>query len=170
VVSGQVLRSRPFLLFWTARALSSLGYQMIAVVVGWQIYDLTRSALYLGLSLDLFAVLLGGATALLPVYARDILRTGPVGLGLLRAAPAVGALLTSAALARATAAAAGRTHHVRGGDRVRPRDNRVRGLAMIAISPAKSLRSAAHKPRRRGISSAKPSSDATPSSADRGVH
>jgi hypothetical protein len=168
VVSGQVLRSRPFLLFWTARALSSLGYQMIAVVVGWQIYDLTRSALYLGLSLDLFAVLLGGATALLPVYARDILRTGPVGLGLLRAAPAVGALLTSAALARATAAAAGRTHHVR--DRVRPRDNRVRGLAMIAISPAKSLRSAAHKPRRRAISSAKPSSDATPSPADRGVH
>jgi hypothetical protein len=145
---------------------------MIAVVVGWQIYDLTRSALYLGLSLDLFAVLLGGATALLPVYARDILRTGPVGLGLLRAAPAVGALLTSAALARATAAAAGRTHHVRGGDRVRPRDNRVRGLAMIAISPAKSLRSrsAAHKPRRRAISSAKPSSDATPSPADRGVH
>ena len=43
-------------------------------------------------SLDLFAVLLGGATALLPIYARDILHTGPVGLGFLRAAPAVGAL------------------------------------------------------------------------------
>lgn len=46
-------------------------------------------------SLDLFAVLLGGATALLPIYARDILHTGPAGLGLLRAAPAVGALIVS---------------------------------------------------------------------------
>ena len=46
-------------------------------------------------SLDLFAVLLGGATALLPIYARDILHTGPEGLGLLRSAPAVGALLMS---------------------------------------------------------------------------
>jgi MFS family permease len=52
------------------------------------------------ISLDLFAVLLGGATALLPVYARDILHTTPVGLGVLRAAPAVGALLTSFVLAR----------------------------------------------------------------------
>ncbi len=45
------------------------------------------------ISLDLFAVLLGGATALLPVYARDILDVGPAGLGLLRGAPAVGAML-----------------------------------------------------------------------------
>ena len=45
--------------------------------------------------LDLFAVLLGGATALLPVYARDILHAGPQGLGHLRAAPAVGATLTA---------------------------------------------------------------------------
>jgi MFS family permease len=45
------------------------------------------------ISLDLFAVLLGGATALLPVYARDILHVGPIGLGLLRSAPAVGACL-----------------------------------------------------------------------------
>ena len=51
-------------------------------------------------SLDLFAVLLGGATALLPIYARDILHTGPVGLGLLRAAPAVGSLVMSLALMR----------------------------------------------------------------------
>lgn len=51
-------------------------------------------------SLDLFAVLLGGATALLPIYARDILHVGPQGLGLLRAAPAVGALLMSLVLAR----------------------------------------------------------------------
>ncbi|MFS0828849.1 MFS transporter [Pseudomonas phoenicis] len=52
------------------------------------------------ISLDLFAVLLGGATALLPVFAKDILFTGPMGLGLLRSAPAVGALLMSLWLAR----------------------------------------------------------------------
>ena len=47
------------------------------------------------ISLDLFAVLLGGATALLPIYARDILMIGPWGLGLLRTAPAIGALSLS---------------------------------------------------------------------------
>lgn len=52
-----------------------------------------REPVILGaLSLDLFAVLFGGATALLPIYARDILLTGPWGLGALRSAPAVGAL------------------------------------------------------------------------------
>lgn len=45
------------------------------------------------ISLDLFAVLLGGATALLPIFAHDVLHTGPIGLGVLRSAPAVGALL-----------------------------------------------------------------------------
>jgi MFS family permease len=44
------------------------------------------------ISLDLFAVLLGGATALLPIFAKDVLQTGPWGLGLLRSAPAIGAL------------------------------------------------------------------------------
>jgi MFS family permease len=52
------------------------------------------------ISLDLFAVLLGGAVALLPIFARDILHVGPWGLGLLRAAPAVGALLMSVYLAQ----------------------------------------------------------------------
>jgi MFS family permease len=52
------------------------------------------------ISLDLFAVLLGGATALLPVYAHDILHTGPWGLGLLRGAPALGALVTTALITR----------------------------------------------------------------------
>jgi MFS family permease len=52
------------------------------------------------ISLDLFAVLFGGVTALLPIYARDVLATGPSGLGLLRAAPAVGALLMTVLLAR----------------------------------------------------------------------
>lgn len=49
-------------------------------------------------ALDLFAVLLGGVTALLPIYAKDILHTGPEGLGILRSAPAVGALLMAAVL------------------------------------------------------------------------
>jgi MFS family permease len=52
------------------------------------------------ISLDLFAVLFGGVTALLPIYARDILDAGPFGLGILRAAPAVGALMMTAILAR----------------------------------------------------------------------
>jgi len=55
-----------------------------------------RNRLVLGaISLDLFAVLLGGATAMLPVFARDVLHAGPEGLGHLRAAPAIGATLTA---------------------------------------------------------------------------
>ena len=55
-----------------------------------------RTKLILGaITLDMFAVLLGGATALLPVYAKDILLAGPDGLGWLRAAPGLGALVTS---------------------------------------------------------------------------
>jgi len=51
------------------------------------------------LSLDLFAVLFGGSVALLPIFASDILHTGPEGLGLMRAAPSIGAALTAALLA-----------------------------------------------------------------------
>ncbi len=59
-----------------------------------------RKKLILGaISLDLFAVLLGGAVALLPVYAREILHTGPWGLGLLRTAPGVGAAMMAVLLA-----------------------------------------------------------------------
>jgi MFS family permease len=54
------------------------------------------------ISLDLFAVLLGGATALLPIYAGSILHTGPWGLGILRGAPAIGALFTTVILTRAS--------------------------------------------------------------------
>ena len=61
-----------------------------------------NSAILGSISLDLFAVLLGGATALLPIYARDILHTGPWGLGVLRGAPAVGALLMTAVLTHYT--------------------------------------------------------------------
>ncbi|WP_172143756.1 MULTISPECIES: MFS transporter [Pseudomonas] len=59
----------------------------------------SRPAVFGAISMDMFAVLLGGATALLPVFAKDILLTGPWGLGLLRSAPAVGALLMSLWLA-----------------------------------------------------------------------
>jgi MFS family permease len=78
---------------------SNLAANWSSVLAGvafvWQ-----RKLLLGATSLDLFAVLLGGATALLPIYARDILHTGPVGLGLLRAAPAVGALAMSLVLMR----------------------------------------------------------------------
>src|ERR1700677_2434424 len=60
-----------------------------------------RARMLLGsFSLDLFVVLLGGATALMPIFAHDILHQGPRGLGMLRAAPAVGALAVSLVLAR----------------------------------------------------------------------
>jgi MFS family permease len=59
-----------------------------------------RSPIILGvISLDLFAVLLGGTTALLPIFADEVFHTGPEGLGLLRASPAVGAVIVSATLA-----------------------------------------------------------------------
>jgi len=59
------------------------------------------------MSLDLFAVLLGGAVALLPVYASEILHTGPYGLGVLRAAPGLGPLLSRFFLRTTPAARAG---------------------------------------------------------------
>jgi MFS family permease len=74
---------------------ASWGTLLAGVAFVWR-----RKVLLGATSLDLFAVLLGGATALLPIYARDILHTGPVGLGLLRAAPAVGALAMSLFLMR----------------------------------------------------------------------
>src|SRR6266496_528307 len=62
-------------------------------------YIWTHKLVLGSISLDLFAVLLGGAVALLPVYAREILRTGPWGLGLLRAAPGAGAAIMAVLLA-----------------------------------------------------------------------
>jgi MFS family permease len=76
-----------------------------AVAAGWRTafeglrYVWHRPILFSTISLDLFAVLLGGVTALLPVFAQDILRTDSFGLGLLRAAPAVGAGAMALALA-----------------------------------------------------------------------
>ena len=72
---------------------------LASMFAGWH-YIRTHPAILGAVSLDLVAVLLGGATALLPIYARDILATGPWGLGLLRAAPAVGALVVGFVLAR----------------------------------------------------------------------
>jgi len=63
-------------------------------------YIRARRVVLGAISLDLFATLLGGVTALLPIYARDILQTGPEGLGLLRAAPAAGAVMAALYLAR----------------------------------------------------------------------
>jgi hypothetical protein len=74
---------------------ASWGSVLAGVAFVWR-----RKVILGAISLDLFAVLLGGATALLPIYARDILQTGPVGLGLLRSAPAVGALAMSLFLMR----------------------------------------------------------------------
>ncbi|MDR3639937.1 MAG: MFS transporter [Humidesulfovibrio sp.] len=73
----------------------TLGY-----ILGGIAYIRSKSEVLGAISLDLFSVLLGGATALLPLFARDILNVGPLGLGLLRAAPAVGALSMSLYLAR----------------------------------------------------------------------
>lgn len=78
---------------------SSLAANWQTVMAGFS-FVWQHKVLLGAISLDLFAVLLGGATALLPIYARDILHTGPVGLGLLRAAPAAGALAMSLALIR----------------------------------------------------------------------
>jgi MFS family permease len=61
-------------------------------------FVLHRPTVLGAISLDLFAVLFGGATALLPAFASDILHIGPAGLGVLRAAPGVGAALTSLAV------------------------------------------------------------------------
>ncbi|HQQ63729.1 MAG TPA: MFS transporter [Pseudomonadales bacterium] len=79
VQAPQILRERPSF----STVFAGIGFiRQNPVVLG-------------AISLDLFAVLLGGATALLPIYARDILHTGAWGLGILRSAPAVGALLMS---------------------------------------------------------------------------
>jgi MFS family permease len=97
------------ILFMLAFALTlSVRYQHVAshLAASWQSlfaglrFVFQRKVLLGAISLDLFAVLLGGATALLPIYAKDILNGGPQALGLLRAAPAIGALLMSIVMTR----------------------------------------------------------------------
>lgn len=82
-----------------ARASSAGGFSMRSLFAGVGFVRSNRTV-FGTISLDLFAVLLGGATALLPIFASDVLRVGPVGLGLLRAAPAAGALLTTYLISR----------------------------------------------------------------------
>jgi MFS family permease len=72
---------------------------LASVLAGFEYIRSSRRLLGV-ITLDLFVVLLGGATALMPIYARDILSVGPIGLGLLRSAPAAGALITSIVLSR----------------------------------------------------------------------
>ncbi len=91
----------------------------------------SKPAIFGAISLDMFAVLLGGATALLPVFANDILHTGAVGLGLLRSAPAAGALAVALWLARRPLGArVGRTMFVAVG---------VFGLATIVFGLSRSF-------------------------------
>ncbi len=71
---------------------------LASVFAGWH-FIVSRRNLLGALTLDLFAVILGSLSALLPVYARDVLNTGPEGLGLLRASPAAGAVAVSLLLA-----------------------------------------------------------------------
>ncbi|HKI13385.1 MAG TPA: MFS transporter [Candidatus Acidoferrum sp.] len=73
-------------------------FSVKTVFAGFQ-YIWTHKLILGSISLDLFAVLLGGAVALLPVYAKEILRTGPWGLGLLRSAPGIGAAVMALLLA-----------------------------------------------------------------------
>jgi MFS family permease len=81
------------------RAISRLPVTLTGFFAG--ISYIRRNPILLGiLTLDLFAVLLGGAMALLPIFAKDVFDVGPIGLGILRAAPAVGALLITASLTR----------------------------------------------------------------------
>jgi MFS family permease len=70
-----------------------------SVLAGFE-YVRTRRRLLGVITLDLFVVLLGGVTGLLPIFAKDILAVGPIGLGLLRSAPAAGALITAIVLSR----------------------------------------------------------------------
>jgi MFS family permease len=83
---------------------AALGWSSMMAGLG---FIRRRQSVLGAISLDLVAVLFGGATALLPIFARDILDLGPVGLGFLRAAPAAGAFLVALYLARTPIARAG---------------------------------------------------------------
>ena len=105
----------PWLVYGTATGLLLSGFICIASMRGqWKVqsaasgwdgllegvrFVFAKKAILGAISLDLFAVLFGGATALLPIFARDILDTGPWGLGILRSSPAIGALLMALWLA-----------------------------------------------------------------------
>ncbi|SMH30414.1 MFS transporter [Azospirillum agricola] len=89
-----VLLMRPRPVTMTRRAMSLTNMLAGAAFIR------SRPEILGAISLDLFAVLLGGATALLPIFARDVLHVGPWGLGLLRSAPALGALAAAVCITR----------------------------------------------------------------------
>jgi MFS family permease len=100
--TAAMLQLAAFGLFFGVRArtgrMEKRAVSWNTVVAG--VHYVLRQRVILGsISLDLFAVLFGGAVALLPVYAKDILHTGPTGLGLLRSAPGVGAAVMAVWLA-----------------------------------------------------------------------
>lgn len=101
VTATVALLSAAFLIFWIRMERSVRKPEALALrsVFSGLVFVFRHKIILGTTSLDLFAVLLGGATALLPIFAQDILQTGPWGLGLLRSAPAVGALLMSLVLA-----------------------------------------------------------------------
>jgi predicted MFS family arabinose efflux permease len=88
----RLLRTKPLP---TAREKTTLGTLLAGIA-----FIRSQPVILGAISLDLFAVLLGGATALLPIYARDILAAGPLGLGVLRCMPAAGAVAMTVLLAR----------------------------------------------------------------------
>jgi MFS family permease len=91
-----------------------------------------QSVILGALTLDLFSVLLGGATALLPIFAAEILHVGPQGLGLLRAAPAAGAVGMSLVLAHRPPLRACRAHPDDQRGAVRPCNDRIRSIARFS--------------------------------------
>ena len=99
-----MLVSAGFALRMAPRAVEQAPWELVGTRLGTLLAGLRfvrRSPVLLGaISLDLVAVLFGGAVALLPLFARDVLDSGPVGLGILRSAPAVGALLAGIMLTR----------------------------------------------------------------------
>jgi MFS family permease len=114
-LGGILYAVSPALVYGTAAGLLLLGFVFIASMRGqWKVssasagwngllegvrFVFAKKAILGAVSLDLFAVLFGGATALLPIFSRDILHTGPWGLGLLRSSPALGAALMALWLA-----------------------------------------------------------------------
>ena len=96
-------------------------------------YVWTTKVVLGAISLDLFAVLLGGVTALLPVYARDILHVGPEGFGILRAAPSAGAIVTGFVLAARPLKVARGPENVRSRRDLRPLHLGVRLVALDGL-------------------------------------
>ena len=110
-----VVSTVAFLLLRVRREVRAAEPQSLKTALAGLAFMRSRPVILGAITLDLFAVLFGGATALMPVYAAAILHVGPVGLGYLRSAPAVGAALVAAVLSR------------------RPPDSRVGSLAFTSV-------------------------------------